>query len=152
MTSWRRPRTVVPLRGGTCEEQVPASAPTNGWPPWPVILAAAISITLGVWQAMRPVPGAARTPKIAAVLAPLGAAPVPRGKAVTLSLPAAVAEDAARPWLYEAAWQRPDLRWGLLTLRSRQDYVLALPGAMWPDGFLEIWRDGQLTLLRRGKP
>jgi len=91
----------------------------------------------------------ARAPRLADLLSPLAAAPLPAGAPVALAMPTAVPRARALPALYEAAWQRPDLYWTLDEGESRVAFVVALPGGRAPAGFSEVWRAGSIVIFRR---
>ncbi|MBZ5587930.1 MAG: hypothetical protein LAO05_05150 [Acidobacteriia bacterium] len=111
---------------------------------------AVICLVLGVLQAaLISTPTARRTPNVSDLLAPLASAPVPRGAAIALSMPPAVGRERSLPILYEAAWQRPDLRWTLDENDARAAFVAVLPGGRVPAGFSKIWHAGNLVVFRR---
>ncbi|MGD1146376.1 MAG: hypothetical protein ABR961_00320 [Thermoanaerobaculaceae bacterium] len=116
---------------------------------WAGAAAAALSLGLGLWQALRPFPEAGRTPKLAGFLAPLATAPVPRGAAIALAKPASMSTEAALFALFEAAWQRPDLHWTIDAEDRRVAFVVATPGTRLPAGFAEVWHAGGLVLFER---
>jgi hypothetical protein len=117
---------------------------------WPGLAAASLCAVLGLlqatvgWHATVPL-----APRLADLLAPLAAAPLPAGAPVALAIPAAVPRERAMPALYEAAWQRPDLHWTLAEGDARVGFVVALPGGRAPAGFSEAWRGGSLVVFRR---
>ncbi len=116
---------------------------------WAGLVAAALSIAFGLTQALTPVPETTRTLRITALLEPLAKAPVPKGAAICLAMPASITWDDALPALLEAAWQRPDLHWTLDASDRRVGFVVAAPGARAPAGAREIWRADNLVLFRR---
>ncbi len=128
-----------------------AAHPTRGAPFRRVaaVAAAAVAVLLGAAQAIVSTPGARPSLALTARLAPLVSAPLPPGSAVALALPPSESGEAARGALYEAAWQRPDLRWTLAVADASVAFVVATPGAVAPPGAVRFWRRGDLVLLRR---
>jgi hypothetical protein len=114
------------------------------------LLAAWLAVILGSWQALQ-LPEQ-RAPRWAPTFAPLASAPLPSGEPVALAVPPAVAPKDRSPLLFEAAWQRPDLRWILLdgvTAGAAPRHLVALPGAIVPEGWRETWRRGGLRVFVR---
>lgn len=115
--------------------------------------AAVLSLAAGLADlALRQPP---RDPAWSARLAPLADAPLVAGEAVALALPAGLPAGDAERVLFEAAWLRPDVRWGLRDAWTgvRPPQALVLP---WSDdpapiaGWRPAWRGGSLRLLRPG--
>src|SRR5271157_2234773 len=74
------------------------------------LLAAALAFALGV-RGLATRTETRREPATATILRSLVGAPIPTGSVVLLVPPPGLSEADRGPWLMEAAWQRPDLRW-----------------------------------------
>ena len=116
------------------------------------MVAAVVCLCSGVYEATRRPPVTARAPAAAAALRPLRALPVAAGTTVALLLPGGATEpQRVHAWLYEAAWQRPDLRWALPaptavdSFRNLVAVGIASPGAGWR----LVWRRGDVSLFTR---
>lgn len=116
-------------------------------------LAAALAGTvLGVGDTLRGSPGEAVAPRWAPTLAPLAAAPLGAHEVVVLALPRSVSPEQARPLLFEAAFQRPGVRWTLAGATAVADAVVTLATAPAPPGWDRVWHEGDVAVWRRPKP
>ena len=108
---------------------------------------------LGAGRAWRQAATSSRAPTWENTLAPLRQAPLPVGAAVGLLVAAAGAgPEEVKPVLMEAAWQRPDLRWALLSEwppAQPAEALVAVGAAAPPPGWREAWRQGIVTVYRR---
>jgi hypothetical protein len=119
-----------------------------------LVAGALLWLAAGVAQVAYQSRAAARTPGWAPVLAPLAAAPIPSGAAVALLEPIGTGPGQAKPLLYEAAWQRPDLHWAFLSSFKDQSpaALVAVGTVLPPSGWREAWRQGAITVYRRIGP
>jgi hypothetical protein len=82
-------------------------------------------------------------------LAPLVAAPIPRGAHVVLAPPPDAPPNERLFWGFEAAARRPDLLWGFAAVWPRQvapDYAVLVSDQPLPPGSRVVWRAEGLTL------
>jgi hypothetical protein len=122
---------------------------------WCAPVAAGLALAMGIWAAFQAPPPQRREPRWAARLAPLVAAPIPAGEAVALLLPAGLPEGRSAPLLFEAAWQRPDLRWALLDRwpgAVPPRFLVVLRGGAPPEGWRPLLQVESLVVLRRATP
>lgn len=112
---------------------------------------AALLLVLGVRASLTRVSAAQRSPSWEHALAPLAHAPIPSGHAVALVAAGAADPASIRPLLYEASWQRPDLRFALAQAPegAATDLVVTMPGATAPADCRAIWSRDGVTLWRR---
>jgi hypothetical protein len=117
-----------------------------------VLGGALLWLAVGVAQFAFQSAKAPRSPAWAAELAPLVEAPLTPGTAVALLEPVVAPSVDIEPLLMEAAWQRPDLRWGFFgdfPKARPADALVALGAAPPPAGWHEVWRRGVVTVFRR---
>jgi hypothetical protein len=114
---------------------------------------AVLCVALGIHDACRLPPPDQRRPAWAPHLAPLATAPIAPGSAVALLGPPALMRSAdASPLLYEAAWQRPDVRWALLDhwpASSPCRELVVVGDAAAPPGWAAVWRYVDVVLYER---
>ncbi|MGE5234919.1 MAG: hypothetical protein ACM3O7_01070 [Acidobacteriota bacterium] len=117
------------------------------------LVAVWVTIAVGAWDALqRP---RERAPRWSPALHPLVTAPIPAGEAVALALPSDLNPTQRDHLLFEATWQRPDLRWSLLARwppEAPLRRVVALPGADVPPGWRDIWQSGDVRVMTRESP
>jgi len=119
---------------------------------WTALAAAALAIALGAAQASLRLGEQPPEPPAARALAVISRIPIPAGSAVALLLPAEVPHAADSPLLYEAAWQRPDLRWsvaGVAQTGGGAAFLVALGDAKPPAGWRATWRREIVTVYVR---
>ena len=128
----------------------------NRFGPWVAVLAACAALALGVRDAAEILAGPPREPGWAPSLAPLAAAPLPAGARVVLVLPRSVPPGQSPPVLFEAAWQRPDLRWALSgdwpSGAGLPDAAIVFSGAPPPAGWRLTWHRGAVALYVPARP
>jgi hypothetical protein len=118
-----------------------------------VLIAAWMSIAVGARDTLqRP---KEHEPRWARAMSSLVAAPIPFGEAVALAAPSGLTPDQREKLLFEAAWQRPDLRWSLLTRWPADPsprWIVALPDAPVPTGWRDLWQGGEVRVMARERP
>ena len=135
----------------------PYNAPMTSLRRWLPVAMLAVWALVGLGRAAFQTATAARAPAWERHLAPLREAPIAAGAAVALLtvVPAGASVESVRPVLMEAAWQRPDLRWALLSewLPAAPPAVLVGVGdAAAPSGWRQTWRQGAVAVYARSGP
>ena len=115
------------------------------------VVAALLAVAIGVADTLSLLRDDARAPRWAALLAPLRTAPLERGSVAQLSLPRSPSTEHVRLLLFEAAWQRPDVRWALAGERweARARSVVTVADATAPPGWVVAWREGEVAVWLR---
>jgi hypothetical protein len=119
------------------------------------LLAALVCLATGAYQATRVPAVRDRTPRWAAALDPLAAAPLQAGRPAALLAAPHRGPAWVDPLLFEAAWDRPDVLWGQFDPRrlpGRQPTVVAIGDIPMPPGYVVVWRRGAVTVLARSRP
>lgn len=119
------------------------------------VAGALLALVAGVAEVAYHTASAPRFPTWARVLEPLAQAPVRPGTRVALLQPIGVTARQGGPLLMEAAWQRPDLYWTLVTAPpdgGPSDALVCVGATLPQPGWHEVWRQGALSLCRRAAP
>jgi hypothetical protein len=122
---------------------------------WLPVATLAAWALVGLGRAAHQTVTAPRAPAWEHHLAPLREAPLAAGAAVAL-LPAITgAGGDLKAVLMEAAWQRPDLRWALLSAWPAGPppaAVVTVGAGAVPPGFRQTWRQGLISVHTKGGP
>lgn len=119
---------------------------------WLASAAAVLCLVGGLLGLLETAPSEGRAPRWSGLVEPLRQAPIEPGATVALVLPPT---SQAELLLREAAWQRPDLRFGLIAAwpaGSEPTVTAVLGGARVPEGWERAWQGGGWTVMVRVVP
>jgi hypothetical protein len=122
---------------------------------WLPVAMLAVWALVGFGRAAHQAATAARAPAWERHLAPLADAPIAAGTAVALVAATAGGGADLKLVLMEAAWQRPDLRWALLSswpAGPPPAAVVTVGAVAVPPGFRQAWRQGLIAVHTKGGP
>jgi len=116
--------------------------------------AAVIALVLGFLDTAAVLSTRTTEPRWQGVLAPLHEAPLERHEVTLLSLPSGIDAERSKVLLFEAAWQRPGVRWATAAdpEAATATAAVTVAGAPPPPGWNETWRRGEIGVWRRGRP
>lgn len=119
-----------------------------------VVGAALVALVLGLLDTAAVLSPRTTEPRWQGSLAPLRQAPLQRHEVTLLSLPPGTGAEQSRALLFEAAWQRPGVRWVAATdpEAAAATAVVTVAGAAAPAGWAEAWHVAEVGMWRRGRP